>query len=63
MISAETFAKYAALRVPRYTSYPTAPHFSPAIDQMEYRKWLHGIPAGEPISIYLHIPFCREMWR
>jgi oxygen-independent coproporphyrinogen-3 oxidase len=61
MISTETFARYAALRVPRYTSYPTAPHFSPAIDQMEYRNWLHGIPAGEPISIYLHIPFCREM--
>jgi oxygen-independent coproporphyrinogen-3 oxidase len=61
MISTETFARYAALRVPRYTSYPTAPHFSPAIDQMEYRKWLHGILAGERISIYLHIPFCREM--
>jgi oxygen-independent coproporphyrinogen-3 oxidase len=61
MISAETFARYAALRVPRYTSYPAAPHFSPAIDQIEYRKWLRGIPTGEPISIYLHIPFCREM--
>ena len=61
MISAETFARYAALRVPRYTSYPAAPHFSPAIDQAEYRELLRGIPADKPISIYLHIPFCREM--
>ena len=27
MISPETFARYAAMRVPRYTSYPTAPNF------------------------------------
>lgn len=61
MISPETFARYAAMRVPRYTSYPTAPHFSPAVDQADYRSWLRRIPAGEPTSIYLHIPFCRSM--
>lgn len=61
MISADTFARYAALRVPRYTSYPAAPHFSPAIDQAEYRKWLRDLPADEPVSAYLHMPFCREM--
>jgi oxygen-independent coproporphyrinogen III oxidase len=61
MIRPETFARYAAMRVPRYTSYPTAPNFNPAIDQRDYRSWLRRIPAGEPTSIYIHVPFCREM--
>jgi oxygen-independent coproporphyrinogen-3 oxidase len=61
MITPETFARYAAMRVPRYTSYPTAPHFSAAVDHTEYRAWLRRIPEGEPTSIYLHVPFCRAM--
>ena len=61
MISSETFARYAAMHVPRYTSYPTAPHFSPAIGQAAYRAWLRQVPAQESISIYLHVPFCKEM--
>jgi Coproporphyrinogen III oxidase and related Fe-S oxidoreductases len=56
MISPETFARYAAMRVPRYTSYPTAPHFSEAVGATQYRSWLSALPAGEPVSIYLHIP-------
>jgi oxygen-independent coproporphyrinogen-3 oxidase len=61
MIPPETFARYAAMRVPRYTSYPTAPHFSPAVDQAVYRQWLRSLPGDEPTSVYLHIPFCSEM--
>lgn len=61
MISPETFARYAAMRVPRYTSYPTAPHFSAGVDQSAYGAWLGDLAPGEPVSIYLHIPFCREM--
>lgn len=61
MIEPETFARYAALRVPRYTSYPATPNFSPAVDASEYRLWLRSLPHDEPVSIYLHIPFCREM--
>jgi oxygen-independent coproporphyrinogen-3 oxidase len=61
MVSPDTFAKYAAMRVPRYTSYPTAPHFSAAVDETQYRSWLRTLPEDEPVSIYLHIPFCREM--
>lgn len=60
MITPETFARYAAMHVPRYTSYPTAPNFRPAGDA-EYRKFLHSLAPSEPLSIYLHIPFCREM--
>jgi len=61
MISPDTFARYAAMRVPRYTSYPTAPNFSPAVDQAEYRRWLRSLPADEAVSLYLHIPFCWQM--
>ena len=61
MISPETFARYAAMRVPRYTSYPTAPNFSADFGQTEYRRWLRQLPGDEPVSLYLHIPFCREM--
>jgi oxygen-independent coproporphyrinogen-3 oxidase len=61
MISPETFARYAAMRVPRYTSYPTAPNFTPAIGAAEYGDWLRAIPADERVSVYLHVPFCRQM--
>ena len=61
MISDDIFARYAAMRVPRYTSYPTAPQFSPAIGASEYRRWLGSLRDGSTVSLYLHIPFCREM--
>lgn len=43
MICSVTFARYAALCVPRYTSYPPAPHFSPELRAREYRSWLRCI--------------------
>lgn len=49
------------MRVPRYTSYPTAPNFTAAIDGTEYRDWLRRLPADSSVSVYVHIPFCREM--
>lgn len=52
---------YGQDRLPRYTSYPTAPHFSPAIGEADYRQWLRSIPVRQPASIYLHVPFCRSM--
>ncbi len=61
MTSRETFERYAQMRVPRYTSYPTAPQFAPAIDQAEYRRWLRDLDSPDPLSVYVHIPFCREM--
>ncbi len=48
-------------RVPRYTSYPTAPHFTPAITQGDFRNWIAAIPAGAAISLYMHVPFCRRL--
>ena len=53
-------AKYD-LRVPRYTSYPTAPHFSPAVGADRYGQWLSELPPEAPLSLYLHIAYCAEM--
>lgn len=47
--------------VPRYTSYPTAPHFHPGVDAGVQRDWLQAIGEGEEISLYLHIPFCDRL--
>lgn len=49
------------LRVPRYTSYPTAPHFDAAVDGAVYRGWLAALDPATPLSLYFHIPFCDEM--
>ncbi len=48
-------------RVPRYTSYPTAPHFRPCVDAVIYRSWLRAIPDGSRASFYLHVPFCTAL--
>lgn len=47
--------------VPRYTSYPTAPHFSDAVDSQIYGRWLETVNPLQPVSLYLHVPFCKEM--
>ncbi len=48
-------------RVPRYTSYPTAPHFGPQVRPAHYRQWLAALDPGAPLSLYVHIPFCDSM--
>jgi oxygen-independent coproporphyrinogen III oxidase len=58
---ADLAATYGDERLPRYTSYPTAPHFSPVVGSEIYGKWLAAIPANASASLYLHVPFCREM--
>ena len=47
--------------VPRYTSYPTAPHFSPAVNADMYRSWLDALPADAALSLYLHVPYCQTL--
>ena len=54
-------AAYGQERLPRYTSYPTAPHFSGAIGPETYAGWLKAIPQHTTASLYLHVPFCRSM--
>ncbi len=58
-MNADIIARYAA-PVPRYTSYPTAPHFHDGIGEATYRQWL-GEPAPGPLSLYFHIPFCDRL--
>ena len=49
---------------PRYTSYPTAPEWSDAFKAPQYLQHLARADAeGGPLSIYVHLPFCREMCR
>lgn len=47
--------------VPRYTSYPTAPHFHPGIGSETYATWLGKLDADAKVSLYLHIPFCDRL--
>ena len=47
---------------PRYTSYPTAVEFHDGFTAESYRERLSAAAAvaGEPLSLYVHIPFCAE---
>lgn len=58
---ADLAAIYGEERLPRYTSYPTAPHFTGAIGPDAYARWLAQLPVSGSASLYLHVPFCREM--
>lgn len=53
--------KYLTKAVPRYTSYPTVPHFTEAVGHGTYEGWLSCLDASNPISLYLHVPFCRRL--
>ncbi|QGX99474.1 oxygen-independent coproporphyrinogen III oxidase [Roseovarius faecimaris] len=48
-------------KVPRYTSYPTAPHFKPGVGGDVFASWIAKIPEGAQISLYVHVPFCRRL--
>ncbi len=48
-------------RVPRYTSYPPANHFSHSVDDTVHASWLASVPSGTRVSLYLHIPYCRRL--
>lgn len=49
--------------VPRYTSYPTAPHFAPAVGPRTYAQWLEQLDPAATLSLYLHVPYCAELCR
>lgn len=56
-----SLASRAARPVPRYTSYPTAPHFHAGVTSADYAGWLGALPAGTDLSLYVHIPFCDRL--
>jgi len=47
--------------VPRYTSYPTAPHFIPSIGASTYASWLDELSGPDTVSLYVHVPFCEQI--
>jgi oxygen-independent coproporphyrinogen-3 oxidase len=51
----------AELSVPRYTSYPTAPHFGPAVSAEDYALWLWALPSHASLSLYIHVPYCAQL--
>ncbi|MBL8587452.1 MAG: oxygen-independent coproporphyrinogen III oxidase [Methylobacteriaceae bacterium] len=46
---------------PRYTSYPTAPHFSAAVDATVAEGWLAALAPDATLSLYLHVPYCSSI--
>ena len=60
MNQAELIARYDG-RVPRYTSYPTAPNFQQAFSPARYGAWLEALPEDVALSLYLHVPFCDRL--
>ncbi len=49
------------VNAPRYTSYPTAPHFRSEFGESQLRETIRASnedPIPRDISAYLHIPFC-----
>lgn len=46
---------------PRYTSYPTAPHFAEDYGTVAFREDLADGSRETPLSLYLHLPFCRSL--
>ncbi|MBL8543900.1 MAG: oxygen-independent coproporphyrinogen III oxidase [Hyphomonadaceae bacterium] len=52
---------YAEQSAPRYTSYPTAPHFEPAVNGEVFGRWLGELAPDASVSLYLHSPYCQQM--
>lgn len=49
---------------PRYTSYPTAPVFSPEFTKDDYRREIvetNRRGSSNPLSLYFHFPFCEKL--
>ncbi|HXG82221.1 MAG TPA: oxygen-independent coproporphyrinogen III oxidase [Sphingomicrobium sp.] len=61
MTSWTYYPELLATPVPRYTSYPTAAEFSDKVGARELEAALSEIGSDEPISLYVHIPYCHEI--
>lgn len=48
---------------PRYTSYPTVPAWTRAFGPADHEAALRAtaIPTDEPLSLYVHLPFCKSL--
>jgi len=59
MLDFAKFTKYSKPG-PRYTSYPTALEFSEAFEYNAYINKLETQDKSRPLSLYFHLPFCRN---
>lgn len=59
MLDFAKFTKYSKPG-PRYTSYPTALEFSDSFGYDEYTKMLKSQDSTRPLSLYFHLPFCKN---
>ena len=59
MLDFAKFTKYSKPG-PRYTSYPTALEFSDSFGYDEYIKKLDSQDSSRPLSLYFHLPFCKN---
>lgn len=55
------FVRRMSAPVPRYTSYPTAAQFRDTVGATDFADAIVRLPDGEPISLYAHIPFCKQL--
>lgn len=53
--------RHATAALPRYTSYPPANRFSDGEGRELYPWWLDGLTRAEPLSLYVHVPFCSQL--
>ena len=49
------------VNVPRYTRYPTAAQFTPAVGEADWAASLAAADWSRPASLYVHIPFCKRL--
>ena len=52
---------FATQDVPRYTSYPTAVQFQSPFPGEVADDWLQVLDREATLSVYVHIPFCRQL--
>jgi oxygen-independent coproporphyrinogen III oxidase len=59
-VESDVLLKYDQ-RVPRYTSYPTAVQFTDDVGPDQHTRWLGEVGREEPVSLYVHVPFCEVL--
>lgn len=55
------FSHFAERQAPRYTSYPSANYFDASVDAEIYRRWLSALNGATTLSLYMHVPYCRQI--
>ena len=53
--------QHLASSAPRYTSYPTAAEFTPAVGADAQAAALAATPWDARLSLYVHIPYCEQI--